>query len=329
MLALIPVVLRAATLLQLTAAHPCDGATRARLLAPATPGDDAITLGCSVTLGPRDVVGRRVILEGRGASGVELACNGATIRPAVPPRDFTVLTLEIRSMPVPPGSDGAPRWDRPEGATIRGCRIEGSVRVWGMGLNGQGAAVRASSHALGHTERAQAAAPSRISLLDSTITGSVGIPLYLAPGVTGFTLRGSTIRGTSPSVALYLDAESGGNTIEGNTFDVDTRREVIAVDGSADNRIAGNIIALRGERGIDLYRNCGEGGTVRHQTPSRNTITGNRFRYLAQARPTPLKVGSRGGWGLNCYQDRGYPFGSSLDNDDLATDNVVAPNSVE
>ena len=72
-----------------------------------------------------------------------------------------------------------PRWDRPEAVTIRGCRIEGSVRVWGMGLNGQGEAVKASSHALGHTERAQAAAPARVSLLESTLTGRAGVPLYL------------------------------------------------------------------------------------------------------------------------------------------------------
>ena len=100
--------------------------------------------------------------------------------------------------------------------------------------------MKASSRALGHTERAQAAAPTRITIADSTLAASGAIPLYLAPGVTAVTLTGSRVTGRSVSVAVYLDAESARNTLSGNAFAIETGREVVAVDGSADNRIEGN-----------------------------------------------------------------------------------------
>lgn len=309
-------------------ALPCDAAARARLLAPASPGDDAVALTCSLRLAPGERIRRRVVLEGVAASGVELDCNGASIGEAAPPPRFPYILVDIRAKPPAPGGS---RWDRPSNVTLRNCTIQGQVRVSGMGVNGQGEVVRLSSRSLGHTERAQAAAPTQVAVLDSRFVVYGQIPLYLGPGVTGFTLRDSTVSGTSPSVGLYLDAESANNVIEGNTFDVATAREVVAVDGSARNTIRNNVIAYGYRGGIHLYRNCGEGGTIRHQTPSDNVITGNRFRASGLLRPDPVMVGSRGGWGwtMNCGADAGYPFGSSLDDDDNATGNVVEGNRVE
>ncbi len=40
-------------------------------------------------------------------------------------------------------------------------------------------------------------------------------------------------------------------------------------------------------------------------------------------------VNSRNGWRLTCGEDAGYPFGSSSDNADHGTGNVVEPNRVE
>ena len=97
----------------------------------------------------------------------------------------------------------------PTGVTIKRCRINGSIRIAGLGFNGEAPGVNASSKELGHTARAQAAAPSQISLYGLTITGKGRIPLYIAPGVTKVSLVDSTINGHSISVALYLDAESG------------------------------------------------------------------------------------------------------------------------
>jgi hypothetical protein len=307
-------------------AAPCDATARARLLAPPSADDDSVALNCSLRLDPGDHVRRRMIIEGSRASGIELNCNGATIGEAGPPPRFPFILVEIRSVASGPG-----RWERPANVTLRNCTIQGQVRVWGMGVNGQGEALRQSSRAAGHTGRAQQAAPKGVSILDSRIVATGQIPLYLGPGVTGFTLRNSEVSGTSPSVGLYLDAESADNTIEGNTFDVATGREVIAVDGSARNTIRGNAIAYGSRGGIHLYRNCGEGGTVRHQTPSDNVITGNRFRANGFLRPEPVNVGSRGGWGwtMNCAADAGYPFGSSADNGDNATGNLVEGNRVE
>lgn len=308
------------------AAPACDASQRQALLAPAGPGDDTATLTCSTELAPDDRVTRRIILEGSRGSGVELDCHGAAIGDPSSPAPFPHFAVEIRSGQ---GRSAEARWDAPSGITLRNCRIFGHVRVWGMGINGQGEAVKASSHSLGHTERAQAAAPRDVRILDSTIIGLGSIPLYLGPGVTGFTLQHTRITGTSSSVGLYLDAESARNSIVDNDFDVQAGRETIALDGSAGNRITGNRITLGYHRGIDLYRNCGEGGTVRHQTPSDNVITDNRFSYTTFLHPTPVKVNARGGWRLYCGADAGYPFGSSLDNDDLGTNNQVARNTVE
>jgi hypothetical protein len=102
------------------------------------------------------------------------------------------------------------------------------------------------------------------------------IPLYLGPGTTRLTMYDSTIKGRSDSVALYLDAESGFNIIRNNTFDITSAsREIIAVDGSANNQLLANAIKKAPNGGIYLYRNCGEGGTVRHQSPQNNFIAGN------------------------------------------------------
>ncbi|WP_187277266.1 right-handed parallel beta-helix repeat-containing protein [Methylobacterium sp. WL103] len=256
----------------------------------------------------------------------EIDCAGATIGRAEPAPTLADFAVEIRSR-APAGPGGT--WSRPSGVMLRNCRILGHVRVWGMGLNGQGAAVKASSHSLGHTERAQAAAPTEVTIRDSTITALGHIPLYLAPGVTRFTLQGSTLDGRSGADAIYLDAESADNVIADNTIAVALGREAIAVDGSARNRITGNRIATQGQGGVRLYRNCGEGGTVRHQTPSDNVVTGNTFTGDGLFASAAIVVNSRGGWRLYCSQDSGYPFGSSLDNADGGTGNVVAPNTVE
>lgn len=218
----------------------------------------------------------------------------------------------------------------PSDITIRQCKITGSIRVAGLGFNGESKGVTASSITPGHTERAQAAAPTRITLSGLTITGKGRIPVYLSPGVTRVTLQNSTIKGNSNAVALYMDAESGHNTIRSNTFDVATgqSREVIALDGSADNLIANNTITRAVHGGIYLYRNCGEGGTVRHQAPQRNRITGNRFDLAGMGwSDYGIWLGSRNGNRNYCHLDDGYPFGSSSDDRDFADNNIITGNT--
>ena len=217
----------------------------------------------------------------------------------------------------------------PTNVTIKRCKINGSIRIAGLGFNGEAPGVNASSKQLGHTERAQAAAPSQINLYNLSITGKGRIPLYIAPGVTKVSLVDSTINGRSDSVALYLDAESGFNVIRNNVFDIDgASREIIAVDGSANNQFLTNTIKQAPNGGIYLYRNCGEGGTVRHQAPQNNFIAGNSFDLTNLSWSAyGIWLGSRNGGRLYCNDDAGLPFGSSKDNGDFADNNTVRDNT--
>ena len=219
-----------------------------------------------------------------------------------------------------------------DNVTIKRCKINGSIRTIGLGRNGEAQGVKESSTTLGHTARAQAAAPKNTVLYKVTITGHGRIPLYLGPGTTRLTMSDSTINGRSDSVALYLDAESGHNIIRNNKINVDGDftlrqfrvREVIAVDGSADNQILSNTIDNAKGGGIYLYRNCGEGGTVRHQSPQRNLIAGNTIDNTGGY---GIWLGSRDGGRLYCDDDKGFPFGSSKNDGDFANDNIVKGNT--
>lgn len=208
--------------------------------------------------------------------------------------------------------------------TIKRCKINGSIRTIGLGHNGEAPGVRASSVNAGHTERAQASAPRNTVLYGLTITGYGRIPLYLGPGTTRLTMYDSTIKGRSDSVALYLDAESGFNIIRNNTFDINgASREIIAVDGSANNQLLTNAIKQAPNGGIYLYRNCGEGGTVRHQAPQKNLIAGNTINNTGGY---GIWLGSRNGGRLYCKDDAGFPFGSSKDDGDFADNNTIRDN---
>ena len=103
-------------------------------------------------------------------------------------------------------------------------------------------------------------------------------------------------------------------------------REMIAVDGSARNRITGNRFELGGRPGVFLYRNCGERGVIRHQTPSYNIITDNAFTGVARWRPRLVVENARQGGRAYCGADKGYPWGSSADDRDGASQNAVYDN---
>jgi hypothetical protein len=257
----------------------------------------------------------KLVLIGEAASHTILDGGGGWFNDGKP------TEIIIRSQQV----SGA--WQRPVNITIRNGRLRGSIRIMGLGRNGEAAGVRESSVSLGHTERAQAAAPTAILISNVEIEAEQAIALYVGPGVTGVTFENSTITGNSRSTAVYLDAESGGNIIRNNTFEAQVGREVIAVDGSAGNRIEGNRFAFLPYGGIYLYRNCGEGGTVRHQPPRDNIIAGNEFAMNSLGWWSyAIWIGARNGWRLYCWQDAGYSFGSSADNRDFADHNTVTGN---
>ena len=257
----------------------------------------------------------KIDLVGSKASGTVIDLGGGWFNEGKP------TEIVIRSRQTPDG------WDVPRNITIRNARLRGAIRIQGLGRNGEAARVRESSVSEGHTERAQAAAPHGVVFENLEIEADYRIPLYLAPGVTGVTARNCRFTGWTVSTVVYLDAESADNLIEDCVFDVRTAREVIAVDGSARNAIARNRFDCVVFGGIYLYRNCGEGSTVRHQTPRVNRIERNAFN-LSGLRPSSYGIwlGSRQGRRTYCEADAGYDFGSSADNRDFADDNIVTGN---
>jgi len=309
----------------------CSTQKLAEVLAAATASAPYVYIDCSLTLAGSHVVTKQLIFEGAKASRVTLECNGATINGDIGTFNYSsshpVDMLEIRSYydPVTGG------WVRPENVTIRNCNIKGSVRVWGMDMNADGENIRLSSRLSDHVTRVRNNAPRGIVFSQVTITG-LGIrnPLYLAPGVSDFQLLYSEITGKSNSVNIYLDAESYHNTFRNNYIHaVTSERELMAVDGSSYNIILNNFFSAANHGGIYLYRNCGEAGTIRHSTPSGNTIVNNVFYYDKYDGPNPsVFVASRNGNRNYCDDDKGYPYGSSVSNYDYAQFNVVMQNQI-
>lgn len=297
------------------AARPCSTAETDALTRPSA---EPYRLLCRAALEGR-AVRRPILIEGAEASGAALDCGGGRVQG--PDQATTrVPTIAIWSRREGEG------WSRPSGVTVRDCVVAGNIRIWGMGAGGSMRDLLASSRTPDHTRAAQAAAPTQVRIERVRFEATGTIPLYVGPGVTRATVTGSTFAGRSTSTAIYLDAESAGAEIRGNLFDIRTGREQIAVDGSGANRIADNRFALHGQGGVFLYRNCGEDGVIRHQTPSYNQITDNVFSGAAWLRPRTVVVGAREGRRRYCGDDAGWPFGSSADDGDGARGNQMSGN---
>jgi hypothetical protein len=203
--------------------------------------------------------------------------------------------------------------------------------------------LKKSSRLPGHTERVQRNAPTGIVLERLTIFGNGRNPVYFAPGVTNSKLIDSHVLGWSNAVAIYLDAESAGNTFKGNVIDVATKdypfegwdRPLVAIDGSARNRFINNYFSSLNHGGIYFYRNCGENGVIRHQTPNGNELINNIFYYNKYDGDNPavfLGSRNRGGWFQDefgfCEHDAGYPYGSSVSDRDYARYNAIMQNQI-
>ncbi|PDT52564.1 MULTISPECIES: NosD domain-containing protein [Sinorhizobium] len=301
----------------------CDAEVQSKLKAP---GTNPVTLACSLRLTSADVITHPLVFEGSAASGSVLDCGGGTLDVSAGQSRKEKTAVAVRSRKA-----GSGPWDAPSNVTIRNCRIKGFVRVYGLGENANGGTMKASSRNPDHTAFAQASAPRNVRLENIAFDAPDGIPFYVGPGVTNAALVNSQIDGRSTAVAVYLDAESANNTISNNVFGISTeKRELIAIDGSANNRITNNIFERSDNGGIFVYRNCGEGGVIRHQKPQHNQIVGNTFRYRSSflARPA-VWLNSRNGSSSYCFTDPAYPFGSSASNRDFAQNNVVRNNKLE
>ncbi|TDV37316.1 hypothetical protein C7405_103446 [Paraburkholderia caballeronis] len=279
-----------------------------------------------ITLPEKSRVRGSLIFEGGAASGVTLNCNGSSIE-AGESRSGKHEAIVIRSRKLPGGD-----WEAPTRIAIENCVVLGSIRVYGIDKNANGAAMKESSLDPGHTARVQKAAPSRIEFRHVRIVTHDGVALYIGPGVTRTALIDSVIEGTGTAPAVYMDAESAGNLIARSEFSYrSAKREVVAIDGSAHNTIKNSIFKDVEHGGIFIYRNCGEGGVIRHQKPEFNAIEGNTFIYGKRSggRTFPaVWIGSRQGRESYCFRDPDHPFGSSLSPLDFARHNTVSGNIV-
>jgi hypothetical protein len=305
----------------LPASRSCSTAEMTALTAASA---EPFRLTCRAETGGRAIV-RPILIEGAEASGAGIDCGGGAIGLPGVARTTQAPTVSVWSRRIAgaTGDFSGVNWSRPTDVTLTNCTINGNLRIWGMGALGRQDDLLASSRTATHTQAVQAAAPTRIALNGVSFQAAGSIPFYIGPGVTNVSLNGGRFGGRSDSTAIYLDAESAETTIANVAFDIVTAREQIAIDGSARNQITGNRLTLRGRGGVFLYRNCGEDAVIRHQTPSANTITDNVFSGSTRQ---SVVVGSREGNRRYCRDDRGWPFGSSVDDGDHATGNLVARN---
>ena len=335
------------------AAPECTADKRAAILAQ---HPEFIDVDCSLHLQTGENIGGPIRLAGDGADDVTIDCAGRNIGST---STLGTRIIQIESLFKFDGGDdyeivpdeateespqivtknsGYYDRQRPQDIIIKNCNIFGDVRVRGLGRNGEAEYVRRSSWdtaAPGHTARARDAAPKGIMFNNVTIKNNSGL-LYLAPGVTNFTLKNSTLIGEGDAgVAVYLDAESYGNVIENNFFDTTAssgRREQVAIDGSRGNLIINNHF-LHIHEGVKLYRNCGEGGTIRVATPEQNHIINNYFEFVGEESKRAIWI-ARMYANLDCGADGycncdwGEDYGSSIDNRDFARYNVILQNQM-
>jgi hypothetical protein len=236
------------------------------------------------------------------ASGVTLNCRGALVQ-----NDGGGIGILVQT---PADVDMA-------NVTIRNCHVDGflnSIHLRRAGFNALAAGHEYDHHLDG------------VSIVDDILTNSRGVGLYVDGYVTNTTIRHNVIMG-SGSDGIYLDEGSRYGSIAENaivwngyrengpgpegtvtefggfTFRFwGPGREGIAVDGSRDNRIAGNWIAANSAGGVFLYTNCGEyvhtdpTNWVEHRFGAEDdTIVGN----LITGGRTGVWIGSR--MGENVY----------------------------
>jgi len=284
------------------------------------------------------------VFRGISASNISADFNGALIRSGSNASTTSDL-IEIRSERSSSGE-----WLVPENVTIRHATLHGSIRIYGMGRNSENAAIQRSSADPDHVRRLRAAAPTGIRLENLDVVGQGRNLVYFGPGVQRSSLSHSRLRGYSRRVGVYLDAESSGITLDHNHFDVETDDgswwgfydrgwPQIAIDGSSHNRISHNTFKSLLNGGIYLYRNCGEGGTIRYNTPSNNTIANNLFEFSTEIDDEQLApaiyLGSRNygifenlfpGSHCNDDEEHGIEAGSAQSNADFAQYNQVISN---
>lgn len=258
---------------------------------PPEPAPDSILVGCEVAsqrvrlttsahLDPECVYSGGFDIE---ASDVTLDCRQALIRGAPGTSDRGIAIT-------------APPETVLENVRVRGCRVEGflnSVRVSRTGFRQLG-----EGEEYTHTTR-------EILLEENVFADSRGVGVYVDAYVSDVVVRRNVIMGAG-SAGIYLETGSRRNHVDENLLidngyrengpsgqpfslgGVDlwfwgVGREGLAIDGSYENLVTGNVFQGNSAGGIFLYKNCGEFPTrpryfERRHPADANRIEGNLFR---------------------------------------------------
>jgi len=176
-------------------------------------------------------------------------------------------------------------------------------------------------------------APKNIRFNQITIENS-RLGFFIGSYSSKVVISNSRVSG-SFGTAIYLEYSSRENEIYNNYFfrngfddDGKRKREALAVDSSANNKIQNNVFDSNGNGSIFLYKNCGEKSSQkenwqRWQHSDRNLISGNVFRnevvgvWIASRQSRDL---SKWDCGDRSMGDSGAYF------EDFANENVVADN---
>jgi len=331
----------------------CSEAKLREICETAVGQSSSVDINCSIDFSEKNcqsigfannAITKKLVFRGTSASNISADFNGALIQ-SNPNTSSTSDLIEIRSERSSSG-----KWLVPKNIMIRHVTVYGSIRIYGMGRNSENAEIQQSSAEPDHVHRLRTAAPSSIKLDNIDVVGQGRNLVYFGPGVRQSSLSHSRLSGYSRRVGVYLDAESSGITIDHNQFDVETADgswwgfydrgwPQIAIDGSSHNRISHNTFKSLRNGGVYLYRNCGEGGTIRYNTPSSNSIVNNIFEYtndINYQRLSPaVYLGSRNYGtlenilpGSHCNDDEihGVEAGSAQSNGDFAQNNQVISN---
>lgn len=215
-------------------------------------------------------------------SDVTLDCRRAVIRAAG--------STSLRGISI-----AAPEGTALTGVTVRSCLVQGflnNVRVLREGFRT-------------YERDEEYLHPTDDIVLEKNYFGrSHGVGVYIDAYVSGVTIRNNLIMETG-STGVYLETGSRRNIVENNyvlfngyrengpggqPFNLNgidfwfwgVGREGIAVDGSYENVIRGNVLAGNSAGGIFLYKNCGEFPDSpryfeRRYPSDRNLIEGNTF----------------------------------------------------
>lgn len=174
--------------------------------------------------------------------------------------------------------------------TVRDCHVLNAKTGIYVGLTGSDAK-KAQQYS---REELYARTPHRIRIENGSVHNSSNVGIFVDDYASEITVQGTRIT-DSGSTGIYLTHSTRRNnilnsTLSGNGYGKfpglrlgEARREAIAVDSSAHNRIEGNHIHDNAAGGIFLYKNCHEqarsnpASVPRWQAADHNLIRGNTF----------------------------------------------------